>query len=315
MGQEPEINWFPPITILPDFIWSFSPKGWTDKELGIDWLKEILIPLITQSDEHYILLLDGHDSHESGEFQWQCIQNRIHTVYLPPHTSHKLQPLDVGPFSSLASHYGKAVHKYTPTGYATIDRATFTTLYAEIRPKAMNERNIRAGWKRAGIQPWDKARILSDPEVINFGRITPEIIPPPSKLSPRGLPITPKKLQEFESITDRICDHVSPLTEVAVRKLYRATVHEFTANQVLQNDLKEVRKHAVDTEISKRSKRLKKQADKRSWNLQEVREAREGLRRVKIYGRRVKPFKRLKLNIPISDISTFRSIVEKSKRK
>ncbi len=96
----------------------------------------------------------------------------------------------------------------------------------EVRPLATNGRNIRAGWKKAGIQPLDKARILADPQVVKYGRTTPEIIPPPSKSSLRGHPITPKQLQQFEDITERICADISPMTEVAVRKLHKAAIHE-----------------------------------------------------------------------------------------
>jgi hypothetical protein len=145
IGQEAETQWWPTSKTLTRWIWAFSPKGWTDNELGKDWLKRVMIPHVQQSDEHHILILDGHQSHCTPEFQFICYINDIHLVWLPPHASHKLQPLDVGPFSSLANHYGKAVQKYTPTGFATINRATFTTLYQEVRPKAITERNIRAG--------------------------------------------------------------------------------------------------------------------------------------------------------------------------
>ena len=299
MGQEPETGWWPATECLQDWVWAFSPKGWTDNELGVDWLKKVLIPHTTQSDQHHILILDGHDSHETDQFQWHCLQHRIHLVWLPPHTSHKLQPLDVGPFSSLASHYGQAVHKYTPTGYATINRATFTMLYTEVRLSAMTERNIRAGWKRAGIDPWDVDRILQDPDVINCGRTTPQVVPPPSTTIQEGYPITPKKLEDYERLVAQIEAKASPGTRVAIRKLQRAAVQEYTANQVLTNEVKEVRQHAVDKEMKKRSARLEKQAQQRSWTLQQLIEARSRLRRVRIISQRKRRPKKLVLAIPI----------------
>jgi len=48
-----------------------------------------------------LLLYDGHDSHISAEFVGYCLQNLIKLVLLPPHSSHLLQPLDVGVFSPL----------------------------------------------------------------------------------------------------------------------------------------------------------------------------------------------------------------------
>jgi DDE superfamily endonuclease len=37
-GKNPETNWFPPNKRLPDFIYAFSEKGWSNDELAVDWL-------------------------------------------------------------------------------------------------------------------------------------------------------------------------------------------------------------------------------------------------------------------------------------
>jgi hypothetical protein len=42
-GKRPETNWFPATSKLPDFIYGFSGKGWTDNELAVDWLRRIFI--------------------------------------------------------------------------------------------------------------------------------------------------------------------------------------------------------------------------------------------------------------------------------
>jgi hypothetical protein len=41
-------------------------------------------------------------------------------------------------------------------------------------------------------------------------------------------------------------------------------------------ELREIRKKAVEQEVKKRSKRLRKEAVQRSWDLEQVRAAREG---------------------------------------
>ncbi|KAF2179253.1 CENP-B protein, partial [Zopfia rhizophila CBS 207.26] len=45
-----------------------------------------------------LLILDGHESHNSLEFTEYCKENKIVTLCIPPHSSHILQPLDVGCF-------------------------------------------------------------------------------------------------------------------------------------------------------------------------------------------------------------------------
>src|SRR4051812_37528704 len=52
-----------------------------------------------------LLLADGHSSHVNLRFINYCDENRIVLVVLPPHLTHRLQPLNVGIFSPLAHAY------------------------------------------------------------------------------------------------------------------------------------------------------------------------------------------------------------------
>jgi len=71
----------------------------------------------------------------------------------------------------------------------------------------------------ASLQPWDKDRILQDQDVLNLGRATPEVVPRASISTTDDWPQTPKKLEEFESITEKIAAHSSPHTKLRIRKL------------------------------------------------------------------------------------------------
>ena len=50
--------------------------------------------------------------HVSIEIIELARENDIHILCLPSHTTHLLQPLDVGIFKSLKSHYNKECKKY-----------------------------------------------------------------------------------------------------------------------------------------------------------------------------------------------------------
>jgi DDE superfamily endonuclease len=147
VGKAPDDHMFPQQTELPDVIWAFSPKGWTDNKLAVDWLRRIFVPKTSRQGKRSILILRNHESHTTGEFQYYCLLHDIHPSYLPAHASHKLQPLDVGAFSPSEKAYGRAVREHAPTGLATLDRAAFAHLYVQARQQAFTERNIRAGWK------------------------------------------------------------------------------------------------------------------------------------------------------------------------
>ena len=70
-----------------------------------NYLTEIFIPHSAPAnpDHHRILLFDGYGGHLSYRVAKTAMDNKIHLVCLPPHTSHALQPLDVGCFKSAKS--------------------------------------------------------------------------------------------------------------------------------------------------------------------------------------------------------------------
>ncbi|RPA96297.1 hypothetical protein L873DRAFT_1925421 [Choiromyces venosus 120613-1] len=47
---------------------------------------------------HRLLLFDGHSSHINAAFLEFCVSHNIIPYCLPPHTTHRLQPLDVSVF-------------------------------------------------------------------------------------------------------------------------------------------------------------------------------------------------------------------------
>ena len=80
-----------------------SNNGWITKELFFEWFK-----LFVQMIPHLrpvLPVLDGHGSHITIDVIEYARSNEIHLLCLPSHTSHNLQPLDVGVFKSFKSRY------------------------------------------------------------------------------------------------------------------------------------------------------------------------------------------------------------------
>jgi 4-hydroxybenzoate polyprenyltransferase len=94
-GKSVQQQWFK--TLEGHENWEFTAKenGWTNNDVGLEWLKKVFIPHTKPSDpnEWRLLVVDGHRSHCTFEFMWKCFSNKVYIVYLPPHTSHVLQPL------------------------------------------------------------------------------------------------------------------------------------------------------------------------------------------------------------------------------
>ena len=75
-----------------DWLFTATEKGWTNRDVALEWLQRVFIPLTRPQDptQARLLILDGHDSYTTDDFMWNCFNNNIYLVFLPAHTSHVL---------------------------------------------------------------------------------------------------------------------------------------------------------------------------------------------------------------------------------
>ncbi|KAB0801970.1 hypothetical protein PPYR_02363 [Photinus pyralis] len=90
-----------------------SDSGFINTDLFLKWLKHFKSSAKASLESNHVLLtLDNHSSHISLEAILFCRENGIHLLSLPPHSSHKLQPLDVCFFQPLKTSYSVEVDKW-----------------------------------------------------------------------------------------------------------------------------------------------------------------------------------------------------------
>lgn len=97
-GKKHQSQWY---SVIPEeYRISMSDNGWTNDGLGFEWLQEIFEKhTISQTAGRYcFLILDGHSSHATTNFDRFYIERKIISLYMPPHSSHLLQPLDISCF-------------------------------------------------------------------------------------------------------------------------------------------------------------------------------------------------------------------------
>ena len=146
-----------------------SPKGWTNEELGLSWLKKIFeAPTRSKAgNSKRLLIVDGHSSHLNMKFIDYCDTHAIILAILPPHSTHRLQPLDVAVFSPLANAYSKQIddHIQSSHGFSRITKRVFWSLFRSAWHAALTTSNIYAGFSATGIWPLDSAKILRQLEI------------------------------------------------------------------------------------------------------------------------------------------------------
>ena len=196
-------TWYEAGRIPPDWVIAVSDNGWTTDQLGLIWLKDIFNKWSQPRTigSHRILIIDGHGSHQTAEFDLFCSKNNIIPLCMPAHSSHLLQPLDVGLFSPLKTTYGRKIGDSIRLGINHIDKEEFLTVYGQIRPAAFSESNIKSSFAAAGLVPYNPDRVLS--------RLHAQIrtTPPPTEsdaLQSPWLPQTPRNVATLQHQTDAI---------------------------------------------------------------------------------------------------------------
>ena len=80
---------------------------------------------------------------------------------MPAHSSHLLQPLDIGCFSVLKQSYGQRVEELMRLSVNHIDKEDFLRLYQQSRIEALYGQNIQSGFAATGLVPYNPDQVLS----------------------------------------------------------------------------------------------------------------------------------------------------------
>jgi hypothetical protein len=83
--------------------------------------------------QYRLLLMDNHSSHLTWQFVEYALAHKIVLVALPPHSTYKLQPLDVGCFGPLSHYYRKQVDEFCRYGHLGVNKEYFLKLYLKAR--------------------------------------------------------------------------------------------------------------------------------------------------------------------------------------
>ncbi|XP_076803114.1 uncharacterized protein LOC143447068 [Clavelina lepadiformis] len=163
-------NYVPPIFIFPQKRMAMglmqdappgsrgfaSPSGWKDSNIFLEWLKHFKKYVNPSIDKKVLLILDNDVSHLTLPAIEFARQNGIIMLSIPPHTSHRLQPLVRTFFGPLKTYYHQAIDHWMITNYGKCVQSSqvcgfFCTAYS----KAATVQKAVNGFKSAGIMPFN----------------------------------------------------------------------------------------------------------------------------------------------------------------
>lgn len=128
-----------------------------NSDLFLDYMERFQSFTKCSAQNPILLILDNHVSHRSLEVLKFCRANGIHMLSFPPHTSHRLQPLDVSvfrPFKLSANqlcedwvteHPGRVMQIYD-----------LPPIFDRALKYGATEINIQSGFRATGLVPYDR---------------------------------------------------------------------------------------------------------------------------------------------------------------
>jgi hypothetical protein len=153
--------WYEETDIPRNWKLSVSQNGWTNNELGFAWLKHFdTHTRARQVGGYRLLILDGHESHQSQDFKDYCLENNILTLCMPAHLSHILQPLDVVCFAPLKLKYSQCVWDLARRRVFHINKEGFLPAFRDAFFDVFTAENCKKAFKAAGLVPLNPAEVL-----------------------------------------------------------------------------------------------------------------------------------------------------------
>lgn len=158
--------WYKEDELPRDWVIVVSENGWTTNELGLQWLEHFDKHTKERTvGSHRLLILDGNESHNSALFDKACKDKKMVTLCMPAHSSHLLQPLDVGCFAPLKKAYGRQAEELMRNQITHITKIEFLPCFMAAFKAAFTKRNIQGGFRGAGLVPLNPEAVISKLDV------------------------------------------------------------------------------------------------------------------------------------------------------
>lgn len=127
-------------------------SGWMTGPVFLQWLKHFQKYAKASQDDKVLLILDGHSSHKYLDALIYAKEQGIVLLCLPPHCTHRMQPLDVSFFGPLKTYYDQEITKWLKTHPGrVVTQFQVAALFNEAYGKTATVQNAIHGFAKPGI--------------------------------------------------------------------------------------------------------------------------------------------------------------------
>ncbi|XP_055630392.1 uncharacterized protein LOC129771092 [Toxorhynchites rutilus septentrionalis] len=140
-----------------------NASGYMTVEIFDEWFNHFLEHVKPSEDSPALLIIDGHSSHTKNlAFTEKARANFVKVLVLPPHTSNKLQPLDVSFMAPFKAYYSQEVERFLQQNPGkVVCQYDVAELMKPAFIKAATTETAENGFEKTGIWPFDR-NIFSD---------------------------------------------------------------------------------------------------------------------------------------------------------
>ena len=162
---------------------------------------------------------------------------------MPSHSTHLLQPLDVGIFGPLSKAYKRLVSSQSRYGAVTVSKLDFLRFIQVARKQAITTINIMSAWRGAGLIAFSPGHVL--------GKL-PRSTTPPTRSE--TLTDAPKMVQRVQEASDALISRMTPSSRAYV-ELLKTTALNTVADRVI---LKHTNQELLAKQAQRRQKAFRK---------------------------------------------------------
>lgn len=141
-------------------------NGWMDSDVFLKYLQHFKKYVKSTPQDPVILFVDNHRSHTSLQAIDFARDSGIIMVGFPPHTTHRLQPMDVSFFGPFKTYFSQECDSYLVNhpGTTIMDK-NICELFRPAYEKAATIANAVNGFRRSGIFPFNR-NIFDDADFV-----------------------------------------------------------------------------------------------------------------------------------------------------
>lgn len=162
-------------------------SGWMTGPLFLKWLEHFVKYTNASLTNQVLLITDGHSSHKYYEALKYAKMNGVIILCIPPHCTHRIQPLDVAFFGPLTTFYHQEISVWMKKNPGrSMNQFQVGAIFAAAYGKAATVSNAASGFHKTGLYPLNRhifpewmfipaeTSNMADPDAETSNRADPE---------------------------------------------------------------------------------------------------------------------------------------------